>query len=82
MVVPSHGRISDTADLAYYRDMVTIICDRIQDMIRGNMNLEEVKAARRTEDWDPRFGTNPTWTPDMFVEAVYKSLEKSPTQTK
>jgi len=82
MVIPGHGRVCDTADLAYYRDMVTIIRDRIQDMIKRNMSLEQVKAAKPTEDWDPRFGTNPSWTPDMFVEAVYKSLAKSSVQTK
>ncbi len=79
LVVPGHGRICDTADLAYYRDMVTIIRDRIQDMIKKDLTLEKVQAAKPTEDWDPRFGTNPAWTPDMFVEAVYKSLEKSGT---
>ncbi len=79
MVVPGHGRICDTADLAYYRDMVTIIRDRIQDMMKRDLTLEQVKAARPTEDWDPRFGTNPAWTPDMFVEAVYRSLGKSST---
>ena len=79
MIIPGHGRICDTADLAYYRDMVTIIRDRIQDMIKKDLTLEQVKAAKPTEDWDPRFGTNPSWTPDMFVDAVYKSLEKSST---
>ena len=34
MIVPGHGRFCDTADLAYYRDMVTIIRDRIQDDIK------------------------------------------------
>jgi cyclase len=82
MVIPGHGRVCDTADLAYYRDMVTIIRDRIQDMMRGDLTLEQVKAAKPTEDWDPRFGTNPAWTPDMFVEAVYKSLAKNSGQKK
>ena len=27
-----------------------------------------------TRDYDGRFGKNPSWTPDMFVEAIYKSL--------
>jgi cyclase len=82
LVIPGHGRICDTADLAYYRDMVTIIRDRIRDMMKRDLTLEQVKAAKPTEDWDPRFGTNPAWTPDMFVEAVYKSLGKSSVQTK
>ena len=75
MIVPGHGRISDSADVAYYRDMVTIIRDRIQDMVRKGMTLEQVKAARPTVDYDPRFGaTTGFWTTDMFVEAAYRSL--------
>jgi len=74
-VVPGHGRICDTADLAYYRDMVTIVRDRVQNMIKKDMTLAQIKAAKPTEDWDPRFGkTTGAWTTDMFVEAVYRSL--------
>jgi glyoxylase-like metal-dependent hydrolase (beta-lactamase superfamily II) len=74
MVIPGHGRIGDTADVAYYRDMVTIIRDRVQDLMKKGMTLAQIKAAKPTEDWDGRFGTNPAWTPDMFVEAIYKGL--------
>jgi cyclase len=73
MVVPGHGRICDDADVAYYRDMVTIVRDRIQDMIKRDMTLEQVKAAKPTEDWDPRYGSG-----DRFVEAVYRSLTHKP----
>jgi len=74
-VIPGHGRVCDTADVAYYRDMTTIIRDRVQDMIKKGMSLEQVKAAKPTEDWDGRFGSaSGPWTTDMFVEAVYKSL--------
>ena len=73
-VIPGHGRICDTADLAYYRDMVTIIRDRVQDFIKKGMTLEQVKAAKPTEDWDGRFGQIRAATPDMFVEVIYKGL--------
>jgi cyclase len=72
--IPGHGRISDLADLAYYRDMVTIIKDRVQWMMKKDMTLAQIKAAKPTEDWNDRFGKNPNWTPDMFVEAIYKGL--------
>jgi cyclase len=72
--IPGHGRIADLADLAYYRDMVTIIRDRVQWMMKKDMSLAQIKAAKPTEDWDGRFGKNPNWTPDMFVEAIYKGL--------
>ena len=75
LVVPGHGRLSDSADVAYYRDMVTIIRDRVKDMIDREMTLEEVKAARPTADYDGRYGaTTGEWTTDAFVEAVYSSL--------
>jgi hypothetical protein len=54
--------------------MCTMIRDRVQDMMKKGMTLAQVKAAKPSEDWDPRFGTDPAWTPDMFVEAIYKSL--------
>ena len=75
MVVPGHGRLSDGSDVAYYRDMVTIIRDRIQSMVRKGMTLEQVKAAKPTADYDPRWGANSGfWTTDKFVEAAYKTL--------
>ena len=79
LVVPGHGRLSDSADVAYYRDMVTIIRDRIQDMVRKGMTLEQVKAAKPTADYDGRYGaTSGFWTTDMFIEAAYRSLSQTP----
>jgi len=75
-VVPGHGRLSDMADVAYYRDMVTIIRDRILDMKRKGMTLEQVKAARPTRDYDGRWGAvSGAWTTEMFVEAVYRTVD-------
>ena len=55
--------------------MVTIIRDRVQDMIKKGMTLDQVKAARPTRDYDLRYGAETgSWTTAMFVEAVYKSL--------
>ena len=69
LIIPGHGRICDTADVAYYRDMVTIVRDRIQNSIKKGLTLEQVKASKPTADWDPRYGSG-----DNFVEAVYKNL--------
>jgi len=77
MVIPGHGRLCDQADVVFYQEMVTIIRDRIQDMVNKGMTLEQVKAAKPTRDYDPRYGaTTGIWTTDMFVDAVYKSLSK------
>ena len=75
LVIPGHGRLSDSADVAYYRDMVTIIRDRVQAMIAKGMTLDQVKAARPTADYEPRYGASSgSWTTDMFVEGVYVTL--------
>jgi len=74
MIVPGKGRIGDTADLAYYRDMVTIIRDRVEHLMKKDLTLAQIQAAKPTEDWDGRFGKNPAWTPGQFVESVYRSL--------
>jgi glyoxylase-like metal-dependent hydrolase (beta-lactamase superfamily II) len=72
--IPAHGRTGDIADMTYYRDMVTIIRDRIQDLMKKGRTLDQIKAARPTEDWDGRLGQDKSWTPEMFVEAIYKGL--------
>ena len=62
-------------DLVEYRDMVAIVRDRIQAMVKKGMTLDQVKAARPTLDYDSRYGaTTGPWTTDQFVEAVFKSL--------
>lgn len=76
-VIPGHGRLCDEADVLEYRDMVTIIRDRIRDMVQRGMTLEQVKAARPTLDYDGRYGaTTGSWTTAMFIEAVYRSLTR------
>jgi glyoxylase-like metal-dependent hydrolase (beta-lactamase superfamily II) len=77
LVVPGHGRIADHAEVAYYRDMLSIIRDRIQSMIKRKMTLPQVREARPTRDYDARYGrTAGPWTTDMFVEAAYRSLSR------
>jgi cyclase len=74
-IVPGHGRLCDTADVAYYRDMVTIIRDRVQDLIKKGDTLEQVKAAGLTQDFDKIYGQEPNGvTGDKFVETIYQSL--------
>ena len=56
--------------------MVVIIRDRVQDLIDKGQTLEQIKAARVSLDFDGRYGsTTGAWTTDMFIEAVYRSLQ-------
>jgi hypothetical protein len=80
MIIPGHGRLCEAADVAIYQQMVTIVRDRIQDMIKNGMSLEQVQAAKLTRDYDPVYGrTTGDWTTDMFIEAAYKSLSSKET---
>ena len=76
LVVPGHGRVCDLGDVLNFREMTIIIRDRIQDLVKKGMTLEQVKATKPTFDYDPLYGGNTFWTTDMFVEAVYRTLKK------
>ena len=77
-VIPGHGRLSDVADVVEYRDMVTIIRDRIADMVKRGLTLEQVKAEQPSFDYDGRYAApGSSWTKDNFIEAVYQDLTHS-----
>ena len=76
-VIPGHGRLCEEADVVEYRDMVTIIRDRVQTLIDDGLSLEEVQAARPSLDYDTEYGSDTGfWTTAMFVGAVYRSLSE------
>lgn len=74
-VVPGHGRMADEADVSEYRDMATIVRDRIQTYLQRGMSLEEVQAMRPTLEYDGRYDQG--LSPDAFVEIVYQSLSQA-----
>lgn len=77
LLVPGHGRVSDYGELVEYRDMVTVIRDVVQDLIKKGKTLTEVKAANPTQGYRRRYGSDTgEWTTEMFVEAVYRELSK------
>jgi glyoxylase-like metal-dependent hydrolase (beta-lactamase superfamily II) len=76
LVVPGHGRICNESDVAEYRDMTTIIRDRIQGMVEKGLTLAQVQAAGPSRDYDGLYST-PSWTGEMFVEAIYTDLRRA-----
>lgn len=77
VIVPGRGRLSDETDVANYRDMVTIIRDRLRAMVTKGMSLEQVQQAKPTSDYDALFEARNDWTREMFVDAIYRDLTKS-----
>ena len=75
VVVPGHGLISHEADVVDYRDMATIVRDRIRAWIGKGMTLDQVRKADPVKGFRGRYGSNTgAWTTDKFIEAVYKDL--------
>lgn len=75
LVIPGHGRLSDIGDVINWREMLTIVRDRIQDMKNKGMTLEEVLEARPTRDYDPRWAGQGIFSTESFVTTVYMTLE-------
>lgn len=75
-VVPAYGRICNEADVLEYRDMLTIIHNRVQALIQSGATLQQVKAAKPMLEYDATYGTNKGWTSEMFLEIVYGDLTK------
>jgi len=69
LVIPGHGRICDEADVVEYRDMVTIVRDVVQDLIKKGKTLQQIKEANPAGDYTPRYGSD-----SQFIEGIYKSL--------
>jgi glyoxylase-like metal-dependent hydrolase (beta-lactamase superfamily II) len=73
-VVPAHGRLCNEADVLEYRDMLTIIRNRVQAMMEKKMTLQQIQAAHPSLEYDGIYGRNKDLTGDKFLEVVYKSL--------
>jgi cyclase len=78
LIIPGHGHVCDQLDVVEYRDMVSIIRDRIRDLIKQGLTLEQIKATSPTRGYTRRYGSDTgPWTTNQFVEAVYRSLTQN-----
>jgi glyoxylase-like metal-dependent hydrolase (beta-lactamase superfamily II) len=76
-VVPARGRISNEADVLEYRDMLTIVRDRVREMVKEGKTLQQVKAAHPMIEYDGIYGKDKDWTGEMFLETVYRDLSQN-----
>lgn len=82
-VIPGHGRIANEIDVVEYRDMLTIIRDRIQLIAEEGGTLQDVKAANVTLDYDGVYGlTSGPWTTERFLETAFKELSAQVAKTR
>ncbi|HEY4363789.1 MAG TPA: hypothetical protein VGN17_22670 [Bryobacteraceae bacterium] len=74
-VIPGHGRVCEQMEVVDYRDMVVLIKDVVEDMMKQGKSLDQIKESRPALPYETRYGSNAgPWTTNMFIEAIYKSL--------
>ena len=67
IVIPGHGRLCDQLDIVEYRDMVSIIRDRVRDLKDAGRTLDQVKAASPARGYTRRYGSDSgSWTTDAL----------------
>jgi glyoxylase-like metal-dependent hydrolase (beta-lactamase superfamily II) len=75
-VIPGHGRVANEIDLVEYRDAMTIVGDRVTQLVLEGKTADQVRSAGVTLDYDGVFGaTTGPWTTQMFVDAVYQEVK-------
>jgi len=72
-IIPGRGRVSEETDVAEFRDMVSIIRDRVQDAMKKNQTLDQIKASKPSRDYDAEYGATPA-DADRLIESMYRSL--------
>jgi glyoxylase-like metal-dependent hydrolase (beta-lactamase superfamily II) len=77
LIIPGHGRLYEQADAVQYRDMVTIIRDRVQALIGNKQTLAQVQKAGPALGYQGEYGKAAGSASD-FVASVYRSLVKQP----
>jgi cyclase len=75
LIIPGHGRICDQLDVVEYRDMVTIIRDRVRELMKQGLTVDQIKAAAPARGYTRRYGSNTgPWTTNDFIEAIYRNM--------
>ena len=74
LVIPARGFVSDQTDVVEYRDMVTIVRDRVQAMLAARMTLPQVLAANPAQGYVARYAGKSPDAARAFAESVYASL--------
>lgn len=81
-VIPGHGKVTDRAGLAAYRQMLAVTSGRMCELVRAGKTLDEILAAKPHADYDRTL----SWsfiTAERFVQILYRDAarELSPCRT-
>lgn len=75
LIIPGHGQLSAQSEVVDYRDMVTIVRDRVQALMKEGKTLAQIQEANPTQGWRKQYGADSgDWTTAKFVETIYRGL--------
>ncbi|HTW73813.1 MAG TPA: hypothetical protein VMD56_02700 [Steroidobacteraceae bacterium] len=75
LLIPARGRLAQSLEVVQYRDMVTMVRDRVKALVDQHRSLAQVRAADPTQGFNSRYGSESgPWSTDQFVAALYRSL--------
>ena len=74
-IIPGHGPLAGEAELLKYRGMLVQVRDRVRALIAEGKTLDEVIAARVTQDLDEEWNGG-VMPPDKWIGLVYEGMKK------
>ena len=74
-IIPGHGPLSDKTQLVAYRDMLIKVRDRLRVAVTNKLTLEQVIAARPTNEFDAKWGKG-FLKPPVFLKIVYSDMAR------
>lgn len=72
-IIPGHGALSNRTELQQYRNVLSSIRNKVDELMKEGKTLEEIKALRPSSDTDDDYGAG-FIGPDRFLEIVFNSL--------
>jgi glyoxylase-like metal-dependent hydrolase (beta-lactamase superfamily II) len=74
VVIPGRGPLCVQTDVLNYRDMVTIVRDRVKALVDRGQSLEQVQKSDPARGYTTRYGKAPG-SSETFVASIYQSLQ-------
>lgn len=73
-VIPGHGPVFDKGDVLEYKEMCIALRDRVAQMKKNGLTLEEVIAARPTAEFDEKWNKGGETWKVIALTALYEEL--------
>lgn len=74
-IIPGHGPLANKAMLQAYAQMLATLRDKVTALVNAGKTLEEVVAAKPTQEFDAQWG-NGFLKPDDFARLLYMDLAR------